>query len=211
MRSFLITIALVGFCYGSIAAQAIQKGQILVGTTTEIIGGLQQLGGSSAGIAIINSKLDLNGDKTDGTNATLFNISPVGAYFLADGLAVGAKVTFIYEKVEDNDPSTLLTAGPFARYYFDLGSAKPFLQGNVGFGRNSNGPDDSDKSNFLNLGLGAGAAFFFNDYVSIDLALGYYYERSAPVSNSDFRVLNNAFGLGVGFSFFIGRADSSDD
>lgn len=211
MKSFLLTIALVGFCYGSIAAQAIQKGQILVGTTTEIIGGLQQLGASSGGFAIINSKLDLNGDKTDGTNATLFNLSPAGAYFFADGLAVGAKITFVYSKVEDNDPSTLLTAGPFARYYFDLGNAKPFIQGNLGFGRSSNGPDDNDKANFLNLGLGAGAAFFFNDYVSIDLALGYYYERSNAPGNSDFRVLNNAFGLGVGFSFFIGRSDSSDD
>lgn len=211
MKSLLFTILLAGFWYGSTAAQAIEKGQFLLGTTTEIIGGLQQLGASSAGIAIVSNKVDINGNKSDGTNLTLFNLSPAGAYFVADGLAVGAKLTFVYSKVEENDPNTLLSVGPFARYYFDLGNAKPFLQANAGFGRSSNGPDDVDKSNFLNLGLGAGAAFFFNDFVSIDLALGYYYERSSPVENEDLRILNNAFGLGIGFSFFIGRANSSDD
>lgn len=210
MKSIFLTMALLAFCYSFTEAQAVQKGQVLAGTTTEIIGGIQPLGVSSAGIAFANSKFEFNGDKSDGTNITLFNISPAVAYFVADGLAVGGKLTFAYSKVEDNDPSTILSVGPFARYYFDLGNAKPFIQGNVGLGRSSNGPDDEDKSNFLNLNLGAGAAFFFNDFVSIDLALGYFHERSSPIDNDNVRQLNNAFGLGVGFSFFIGGRDAND-
>jgi opacity protein-like surface antigen len=55
----------------------------------------------------------------------------------------------------------------------------------------------------LEFGVSAGAAFFFNDYVSIDVLLGYRFDRARSVAFEDNTIDFSSFGLGLGFSFFI--------
>lgn len=205
MKNLLFTALFVlSLCTGALA-QATQEGNVLVGTTTQLVGGLLGSdGANTAGFAVINSRASIDGDKTDGINLTAFNISPTVAFFVADGLAIGGTLGFSYLKVEDaDDASTVITIGPLARYYLDLDNVKPFLQANLSVGRSSDGSDDIDKDNILGLGLGAGAAFFFNDHVSLDLMLGYNHNRSTNLVNDDRTALLNTFGLAIGFSFFI--------
>jgi outer membrane protein len=206
MKNVLFTALFVLSLYTGALAQATQEGNVLIGTTTQLVGGLfgSSIGPNSAGFAIINSKASIDGNKTDGINLTAFNISPTVAFFVADGLAIGGNLSFAYLKVEDvDDASTAIAIGPLARYYIDLDNVKPFLQANLSVGRSSDGSDDIDKDNVLGLGLGAGAAFFFNDHVSLDLMLGYNHDRSTNLENDDRTALLNTFGLAIGFSFFI--------
>lgn len=86
---------------------------------------------------------------------------------------------------------------------FDLGNVKPFAQTNFSLGRSQSSRDDAGKRNLLEFGVSAGAAFSFNDSVSIDVLLGYRFDRARSVAFEDNTIDFNAFGLGLGFSFII--------
>jgi outer membrane protein len=204
MKNVLFTaLFLLSLCSGALA-QATKKGSMMIGTTTELLGSANTLTSSTASFAIINGQVNNFGNSRDLQRTTSFNINPTVAYFLLDGLAIGAKLGFDYTKFEDeDDPSILVDAGTIVRYYIDLGNVKPFAQTNFSLGRSQEGSDDVDKRNLFEFGVSAGAAFFFNDYVSIDVLLGYRFDRSRSVAFEDNTIDLNSFGLGLGFSFFI--------
>ncbi len=161
---------------------------------------------------------------SDGPKTTNFNISPTIGYFFIDGLAGGLYINFEMNNSKDKytipvggtvdlkDNITTITAGPFVRYYFALDKVKPFLEGKVGFGSmkekydsyNNNAVTSNDyKYNLFNWGLGAGAAYFITDNISIDAMLGYNQTSSKYKENdNEYKTTMNSFGLNVGFTIF---------
>jgi hypothetical protein len=114
------------------------------------------------------------------TGATTWNISPNAGYFVIDNLAAGASVS-----IAGAGGGTSFGVGPFVRYYFvSLGKAKVF--GNAGFNYNKPSVGGSTTS----VGAAAGLAYFLNQSIALETALGYTNNTTAKTSN---------IGLNVGF------------
>lgn len=115
-----------------------------------------------------------------GGSTTSWNLSPNAGYFVIDNLAIGTSLS-----VADFGGGTSFGFGPFVRYYFtSLGKAKVF--GNAGFTYNSFGGGGNSTS----VGAAAGLAYFLNQSIALEAALGYTNNTTAKTSN---------IGLNVGF------------
>lgn len=111
--------------------------------------------------------------------ATTWNVSPNAGYFVIDNLAVGANLDV---KDQNTAAGTTFGVGPFVRYYFvSLGKAKVFGNANYAY-------DGVNKSN--SVGAAAGLAYFLNQSIALETALGYTNNTTAKTSN---------IGLNVGF------------
>jgi hypothetical protein len=123
------------------------------------------------------------------------NIEPSAAYFVSDGLAIGAKVLGGLRAVSGMDNEWSYGITPMVRYFFPQGSSATgrfFGQGEVGIGGSSVGSDVS----FL-AGLSAGYAHFITQSVALETTLGYRYNK-ANISTS-----TSASGLNIGLGFQI--------
>lgn len=114
---------------------------------------------------------------SDGTS--VFMAAPNLGYFVANNIAVGARVNLL-----TSEGYTAWAAGPFVRGYF-LGSDKGkfFGEGGVNIG----GADGADTE--VGFGVGAGYAIFLNRSVALEFGANYTKTGEAE----------GIFGLGVGF------------
>ena len=102
-----------------------------------------------------------------------FNFKPALGWFVADGLAVALSIDYESSKQGSDKQSTFMF-GPSLAYYFGSSNIKPFVQGEYMFGNYERENDSYDSETKMNgWGLGAGVAFFLNQYISLDLGLGY--------------------------------------
>ena len=187
-------------------AQA-SKGDVLIGTSTQIVGSpISLLEGSpnAVGLAFVSSKAKADDEyEEDMDKYFSFNISPQVGYFLADGFVLGLTTNVAYLKFKDDDEAYVSYAiGPFTRYYFNFERFKPFIQGSASFGQVRY---DSDyKLNTSDYGVGGGIAFFVNNKVSVDMFAGYNRIISKPPDTEhNYRELFNTFSFGFGLSIFL--------
>ena len=165
-----------------------------------------------------------------------FGLTPTVGYFIANGFAAGLFLDLSTnnlsweQELEDgsiedlNSSSSTFKAGPFIRYYFDMEKVKPFAHVQFGIGSNNLTYDEVsyDFSDPLNpkvvieetkrkyalstWGIGAGAAFFITNNVSIDVMLGYS-SNTKRYTNDDsdyeLNIRTGGFGLDVGFNIVI--------
>ncbi len=113
------------------------------------------------------------------SNNTQFSFQPDGGYFLARGLAVGANLALNFGKTGQQKYSSE-SAGPFARYYFNLKSPefKPLIHAEVNWGNSVTKFQDTKSSNTLgSFFLGAGGAFFINSNVALEGVAGYSHSK----------------------------------
>ncbi|TAJ14871.1 porin family protein [Marinilabiliaceae bacterium JC017] len=134
----------------------------------------------------------------DGTEKELsithFNIKPSLGYFFANNFAVA--ISFNYELNKEGDYKYReALVGPMLRYYILESNIKPYVQGGLMFGANKiryNAAGEC-KENVFRWDLGAGVAFFLNDYVSIDLGLGYSsVSKESKYDDDEFEVFNES-------------------
>jgi len=123
------------------------------------------------------------------------NIEPSAAYFVSDGIAVGARLIGGLTAVSGQDNEWRYGIAPTIRYFFPEGSSATgrfFAQGDVGISGSSVGSDVS-----LLLGAGVGYAHFVTNSVALEASLGYRYNK-ANISTS-----GSTSGLNVGLGFQI--------
>lgn len=140
-------------------------------------------------------------NKTDyGTSVsktTSFSINPNIGYFIIDKLAVGAsvKLAYIFESnANTSNNSFNYGIGPFVRYYF-LETEKPLnIFSEVSYNIERINNIDSKIDSFK---IKAGAVYFLNNSVGIEVALNYLNQKN----NTDIK--NNAIFLGVGFQIHL--------
>ncbi|GGG13348.1 hypothetical protein GCM10011344_12530 [Dokdonia pacifica] len=182
-----------------------------------IVGGSSSFNFSSESLKVKSDNID---DIDLGTN-TFFSIAPSTGYFVIDNLAVGAEVAFSTGKFKSDDSdleskSTSIIASPFVRYYFGKTKIKPFLEGSIGFGslkaesENVIIGDDiinstETRRSIFAYGFNGGVAFFLNDFVSVDLGIGYISTSSKDKDDneSNFRNINNTITFNAGFNVFF--------
>jgi len=121
-------------------------------------------------------------------------ITPQIGYFLSNNLLAGILVPLSYKK-EFEDYYSLKSSSidfvPLLQLYFSKSKVKPYIYGALGTGFGKIINDDPDfpspvKYNTISFiwDVGAGAAFFLNNNVSIDLGFGYAYNSDNIKSKS---------------------------
>lgn len=185
-----------------------EKGTILLGTTTSLVGATFSLlpeSTNNAGISFGSTKFKSDSFESESEGVTAFNLAPKVGFFVVDGVLIGIDLGFAYLKGEnDDDPVTGINFGPFFRYYFSTANFRPFAQAQIGIGQVSFGPDDNDKTNILNYGGGVGGAIFVGEKVAIDLMAAFNHQQGKDKGNSNnAKSIANLFGLVVGVSVFL--------
>lgn len=148
-------VLLVALLLGVVTAQSqINKGNVLVG----------------GDIMNFNVQFD---------SKTELDITPKAAWFIKDGLAVGAYAHFGIEHPHGADGNIFSYGiGPFARYYVvsdklpKIGKAKFFLEGNAGFEGIDNTISKSN-TNGLGFGAGPGVSYFVSPSIALEALLKY--------------------------------------
>lgn len=132
-------------------------------------------------------------------NNAQFEFSPSLGYFLLDGLAMGARLSYQMEKLGSNSVSGL-GFGPFARYYFGSEKFFPFFEGafDLSNRKYKTGTVTTTEQAFSVFG-GGGLAIFLNENVALEGMLGY---RNSRVKN---QTGSGGLNLRIGFQVYLNR------
>ena len=166
--------------------------------------------GGSIGLDFKTLKQDVPGAGTQ-TDGSLTNISfnPTGGYFIIDGVAAGAGLSFVSTTFKPDGTTgkvvlSQVSFSPFGRYYhtsgvfghlgFDLGSAKD--EDSIG------GNTNKDKYSVFGIRFGAGYAIFLNDNVAVEPTL-MYESTSMKDKATDVKDINNGLVIRIGFNIFL--------
>lgn len=132
------------------------------------------------------------------TSNTTVSLNPAAGYFILDNLAIGGTFNFGYVKTGDVK-STVIGAGPFARYYFGKGNLKPFVLTEFLF--NSLKVDGVAETSSTNNGhdflLGGGLAAFVNEHVAIETIAGYTNTKYSGESS------DGGLAIRIGFQIYL--------
>ena len=195
----LVPIALCCICLNAFAQT--EKGKYFVGASTTLNAGVIEHSRVQDNVTSLSERI------------TRFSLTPYAGYFIKDNLALGAELSVSLSNTKDYDYNeelrkSSIVFSPFVRYYFGAKKVRPFVRGSGGIGSYKNKYIASSSeynvestSTIFYYSLSAGAGFFLNDAVSIDLELGY--SRLSSKDEDDFKGIQNAFGLNAGFSFFF--------
>lgn len=114
---------------------------------------------------------------------TELQLTPRAAWFIKDNVAIGPYLGLDYSAVKDSYDKFVYGVGGFGRYYVNKPNLSPLKHGlffgevNAGIGgTNFNGktPENPDYStNGLDLGFGAGYAYFITTNISFETLLKY--------------------------------------
>jgi len=166
--------------------------------------------GGGLSLSATTEKVDNGTTTTTQGKNTSFTLSPNAGYFIIDNLAVGAGLdmsisSFKADGSSNKHSTTQTTFNPFVRYYLDPGI---FFQGRVGFG----GATDKDTSgstttttkfNVFTWDIGAGYAYFLNDYVAIEPLIKYGI-TTYKTKNTDAKDKNGGIGFSIGLQVYLG-------
>ncbi|MEO5684797.1 MAG: outer membrane beta-barrel protein [Chitinophagaceae bacterium] len=132
---------------------------------------------------VVNAQTD-KGDWMIGGNMRInttkgnseFALMPSAGYFFARNFVAGAQITLSFAKQEDTKYSSF-SAGPFARYYFNIKDSdfKPFLHADFNVGSTGVKVASFDKTTTTTTSffIGAGGAYFINSNVALEALAGY--------------------------------------
>ncbi|QDP86376.1 porin family protein [Chryseobacterium sp. SNU WT5] len=138
------------------------------------------------------------------TNGFSMNLTPNLAYFVQDRWAVGAQVGLnVVSPQGTSATQTDWSIAPFTRYYFTsneidnlLNNGAFFAEGSAGFGGNNSSTGSS--TNGVDLGIGAGYAYFITPSVGLEALLKY----KGLVGGGNTTAQGNLY-LGVGFQIYL--------
>lgn len=167
-------------------------------------------------------KFTINGYYNDEENITSetdineFNFNTSIGYFIYDGLALGASLSYestVYEYENSTEKETTIMAGPNLTYFIGSSNIKPYLFGEYMFGSSNVEYTEDDSTNDSKVALngwalGAGLAVFMNQHISLNLALGYTEAYGDPENDDSSsvtygKITTSAFALNGGISVYF--------
>ena len=218
MRKRLLFIAFIILTVSSNILDAqTGKGKFLFGEFSYIKGiSADVLGTQNIGYTVTQFKSDLDGGDPVKTRIISFNLVPEIGYFVVDNLALGLDfmVSSGFRKSSDDTfkyNSTLLSAGPFVRYYIPAEKVLPFAEAFYSRGSNKVTSDyfegeNTYRSTVQYYGLGLGISIPLGEKVSFDTLVGYIHSSTKEKENNEYndRHVVDTFGLKLGFSVYLG-------
>ena len=172
----------------------------------------------SIGFSTAKSKSNASGYTEPKPDKTInLNLIPKFGIFVINNLVVGLDVILAYNQtkegeIENKYTQTLVTAGPFVRYYFPASHLLPFVEGTATFGSinwkyKSQSSSEESKYSIMSFGGGLGVAVPLGEVVTLDVMAGY---TSATVKEKednpdDNRTVQGLFGIRLGLVVFLGK------
>ncbi len=124
-----------------------------------------------------------------------FTINPAGLYFISNRVAFGGQIALAFSTATK---IWALGAAPTSKQFLTLNDMGGFfLQESIGISFVDN---NGSTSSALVFGASPGYSFILNDHITIDLGIGW----SAMHNFKANALINNNFGLNVGFSIYLG-------
>lgn len=166
------------------------------------------------------NKSDADGFVEDDPDKTIsLNFVPKIGIFVIDNLAIGLDVSLgntstKYRYDDDKYTMTLISTGPFIRYYIPTNKIKPYIEINSSLGLmnnkfeygNSTWEDSEIKSMISSIGGGVGVAIPLGSHVNFDAMAGYSSLRIKETEDNDDneRYIYNTLGLKLGITVLLG-------
>lgn len=169
----------------------------------------------ATGLQFISSNIEYeyDGQSLGDVTQTSFSIMPSFGYFAIDNLAIGLSANYSSTTQKDlGDKYTISSTMilPSALYYFPVaGNLRPLVQVGAGLMSTSEEYNESGygsekyKSSGLAINFGGGAAYFINDYVSLNFGLSYTMANLKDSDDSDSVQKQGNFAGNVGLSVFL--------
>jgi outer membrane protein W len=155
------------------------------------------------------------------TNSTAFLITPNAGYFFIDNLAAGFNLNLNSTHNSDNGgisaTGIYFTAGPLARYYFNIApTVKLFVHADASWGSSKETYSSSSAGiTFQNQPSApisiyegkAGAAFFLTPNVALEFTAGYQSLTEKDNSGGEIeKFTTGSIIVGIGFQVYLGPA-----
>ncbi len=188
------------------------KGRIIAGVSSTFhLSDFASTGSDLAGFGFLTSKA--TGE--DRYKSTFLNLLPRAGYFVIDNLAVGLDIVLSTSSEKNNETDykykgSMISAGPFARYYYPLEKFYPFAELNTSFGShkdtfNYGSGDSEEKYGLFTIGGGIGAACPLGERVTFDTMLGYTSMtfKEKGLSGEPYKVTDGGIMLKMGFIVFF--------
>lgn len=179
-KLILLAILLIGTA--GIANAQISKGHVM-------------MGGNLANVSL------------DFGNKSSLNITPKAAWFIQDGLAVGAYANLGMDHTNGANGSTYSYGfGPMARYFADVKNLKEvsilkktkfFVEGNLGF-QGMNNSANKSHTNGLGFGFGPGVSYFITPSVGLEALLKY-----DGIVGFGSETYTSGLNFGIGFQIYL--------
>lgn len=159
------------------------------------------------GVISTNEKSKIGGTTNDVGSTFQVTGTPRLGYFITDKITAGLELevrtsTSKIEGFDGETTSNALSAGPFARYYFDIGVFAEVTAA-IGTSKTTSAFGDMQSSIFALRGT-AGYSFFIGDHVAIEPAINYTSQSQKPKGSSgDNKIILNTIYFSVGFTAYF--------
>ncbi len=205
MRNLILSMALL--CLAVMANGQTEKGNFYLG------------GGGSLTYHTRTTTLKYNDSEMMEFVDNKYLVNPSIGYFVINGLAVGLDVMYLtnttdysypgtteeYSGSEDKITSGETMIGVFAKYYYGDKKLKPFVNCKVGYVSLSEEISyvgdvyENYKTDAKGIGLAAsaGAIYFLNDHVGLELGAGYGMAATTDKEDENLTIDGNSFVLSV--------------
>lgn len=182
-----------------------------------LIGGAMSFNTSSSTIDVTQDGILTT---AEGPTTSVFSFEPVAAYFVMPNLAIGGQVSYIREKIsndEQTDEVENLLLGPIVRYYVPFldDKAALFLELDAAFGSSSDkiteaNINTSTKNSVSKLGVGPGLTVFVNNLIGLEAIAKYNYIADnatveTPTISYSSASRSNEFDFQIGLQFYFTR------
>jgi len=195
MRKFILSLAMT-LCVAFVYGQTEQGVFFMSGATNLNFGSMK-------------TYLQQDGKKvSDDQTLNKFSFTPSMGYFFNDNWSVGASLS--YESETQKYDGQKYTAsetlfGPFVRGYLGGENVRPFIQGDILFGKTKNFDEFGDEYELNAEGwdIGGGIAAFVGKNVSFDFALAYGKVAYFTPGDEKTRVVSAGLIFNVGISVYL--------
>ncbi len=132
---------------------------------------------------------------------TNYEINPLIGYFLEDRFAIGLSPSFTHSIVNPGNTNTVLSIGPFVRYYFlntenifNLFAESSYTYGSI------NGKGQGKGQHLNTFSFSGGPVIYFNSSVGLEFIVAYSSTKVVGFSGN-----NSKLKLGIGFQIHLER------
>jgi len=216
----LFTVLMLIISIGLLNAQT-NQGKVLLGVSSSL-----SLAGTGSdlmnlGYSSLKYKSDADGfEESNSDKMTSINLLPKVGYFVVDNFAIGLDLNIALSSTKDGEDDdkysqTLLSVGPFVRYYIPTTKVLPYFEINGSFGAinnkydysdNTNWEDEEYKSSVMSIGGGIGLAAPLGERVMFDVLAGYnsLTVKDKEDNDDNDRTVIGTLGLKIGFTILLG-------
>ena len=157
--------------------------------------GSMEVSGNTS-LSFSDTKLDPDKGSAIKSKTTVFNVD--GLYYLMDNLGVGALIQYVNNDVQGPGDNSSTLIGPVVKFHIPIeNNLNAFLRGSIDYISMDVGTDSGTGWGGL---VGAGLAYFPNDWASVNCGVDYTYGK---VDFSPPKITATDLSVAVGFSVYF--------